>query len=64
MVQRTILRLPEVIAATGLARSTIYKAIKDGTFPASIPLGPRAVGWLSIHIDEWISQRISASRYQ
>jgi len=57
-----ILRLPEVINRTGLARSTIYQAITKGGFPSSIPLGPRAVGWLEHEIDEWIQQRVDQHR--
>ena len=29
-----ILRLTQVMARTGLARSTLYERIKDGAFPA------------------------------
>jgi len=39
-----ILRLPAVKAATGLSRSTIYARISEGTFPAPVALGGRAVG--------------------
>jgi len=31
----------------------------DGTFPPSIPLGPRAVGWDEAEIDAWIEARIA-----
>lgn len=58
----SILRLPAVKARTGLARSTIYLQVSEGTFPKPIALGPRAVGWVDSQIDEWISQRIEASR--
>jgi predicted DNA-binding transcriptional regulator AlpA len=33
------LRLPEVVARTGLARSSIYRRIGEGTFPAPVILG-------------------------
>jgi prophage regulatory protein len=58
----TILRLPAVKARTGLARSTIYLRIAQGTFPKPVNLGGRAVGWLQNEIDEWLKQRIEASR--
>ena len=45
LTAQTIMRRKEVEAATGLSRSTIYARIRDKTFPASIPLGLRAVGW-------------------
>ncbi len=39
-----IIRLKEVIDSTGLARSTIYKYIAEGTFPKPVSLGDRCVG--------------------
>jgi prophage regulatory protein len=57
-----ILRLPDVKAATGLSRSTIYLRIAEGTFPRPISLGGRAVGWLQAEIDDWMTRRIEYSR--
>jgi len=56
---RRFLRLPEVEIATGKKRSGIYQDIDDGTFPAPVPLGPRAVGWLETEIIEWQERRIA-----
>lgn len=53
-----ITRLPEVKALTGLSRSTIYQRISDGTFPAQVNLGARAVGWIEKDILDWIESRI------
>jgi prophage regulatory protein len=36
-----------------------YQDIVDGTFPAPVPLGPRAVGWLETEIMEWQERRIA-----
>ena len=58
----TILRLPAVKARTGLARSTIYLRISEGSFPKPIRLGVRTVGWLESEIEAWLSERIKASR--
>jgi prophage regulatory protein len=41
----TILRLPAVLAGTGLSRSTIYLRIAQGVFTHPVSLGARAVGW-------------------
>ena len=57
-----ILRLPDVISRTGLARSTIYLRIKEGTFPKPISLGDRAVGWLESDIEQWVKNQIQKSR--
>ena len=56
----TILRLPNVKKRTGLSRSSIYLGIKNGTFPQSCQLGPRAVGWDSRAIDKWIDDRVNS----
>lgn len=57
-----ILRLPEVKRRVGLARSSIYAALARKEFPAQIKLGRTAVGWLETEINDWIEQRVAASR--
>jgi prophage regulatory protein len=57
-----ILRLPSVKNRTGLSRSTIYLRMSEGSFPAPVSLGGRAVGWIEAEVDEWLKQRIEASR--
>lgn len=57
-----ILRLPTVKARTGLSRSTIYLRVSEGTFPKPVSLGGRAVGWIESEIQQWLEQRIEASR--
>ena len=57
-----ILRRPQVQARTGLSRSSIYQYIQDGHFPASVRLGPRAVGWLESAVNAWILGRMSPAR--
>jgi len=56
------LRLPEVMARTGLSRSTIYVRLAEGRFPEPVRLGPRAVGWIESEIDAWMQERIDRSR--
>ena len=62
MSEKTVWRLPEVMARTGLSRSTIYEQISNGEFPQRISLGPRAVGWLADEVEGWIQGRIDDSR--
>lgn len=57
-----ILRRPLVQQRTGLSRSTLYQYIKDGAFPAPLPLGPRAVGWLEQDVTNWIAARVKLAR--
>ena len=56
------LRLPEVLARTGLSRSTIYVRLEQGRFPRPVSLGARAVDWIEQEVDEWIRGRIATSR--
>lgn len=53
-----IIRLKEVTNSTGLARSTIYKYIAEGTFPKPVSLGDRCVGWVEGEVHDWILARI------
>ena len=46
-------------SVTGLACSTIYLQMKNGTFPKPIKLGERAVGWRMSEINAWLEQRIA-----
>jgi prophage regulatory protein len=57
-----ILRLPGVKARTGLSRSTIYLRVSEGRFPKPVSLGGRAVGWIEAEVDDWLNQKIEASR--
>lgn len=58
----SILRLQQVKAITGLSQSSIYALMTEGEFPANVQLSKRRVGWISSEINEWIEQRITASR--
>lgn len=52
-----IYRLPDVLTRTGLSRSTLYAMCAEGTFPAPIKLGLRAVGWAETEINAWLDSR-------
>ncbi len=58
----TVLRLPIVMARTGLSKSTIYAKIASGDFPEPINLGGRAVGWLADEVEAWLVARVEATR--
>lgn len=53
---RLFARLPTVMQATGLGRSTIYRLVASGSFPAPVHLGPRAVAWRWA-LDQWSESR-------
>jgi prophage regulatory protein len=53
-----LIRLKEVMHCSGLARSTIYKYVAEGTFPKPVPLGERTVAWIEAEVQKWIEVRI------
>jgi len=54
-----IIRMREVLRMVGLSRSTIYNRMDKGTFPAAVPLGEVAVGWLRSEVEQWIAEQVS-----
>lgn len=54
----SLLRLREVISRTGIPRSTLYKMISTGNFPAQIKISTKSVAWSSVAIDQWIDSLI------
>ena len=49
-----LLTCREVEKLTGLSRSTIYRKIRDGSFPAQVKVGAQAVRWRASGICTWI----------
>ncbi len=52
-----ILRQKDVQDITGLSRSTIYRHVNAGTFPAPIQLTDRLIGWHTRSIADWVAAR-------
>ncbi len=52
-----MLRMPEVLARTGLSRTTLWRRMRAGTFPAATSLGENSIGWPEHVIKEWIESR-------
>lgn len=50
-------RLPEVENRTGLGRSTIYRRVRRGEFPAPRDLGGRASAWWADDVMTWMRSR-------
>jgi prophage regulatory protein len=49
-----IIRLKTVLVRTGLSRSTIYRKIAEGTFPAQLKISAHGTGWHDSDISRWI----------
>ena len=54
-----IVRLKTVLARTGLSRSTIYRKIAEGTFPAQLQISANGAGWHESDINRWIADPAS-----
>ena len=51
----TLLRLQDVILATSIGSSTIYRKIAANQFPRPLRLGPGSVRWQTSEIIDWIA---------
>jgi predicted DNA-binding transcriptional regulator AlpA len=47
-------RLRDVMRISALSRSTIYRRVAEGRFPAPVHLGGRASAWSSFELQAWI----------
>lgn len=56
-----LLRLPDVEAATGLKKSSIYLLQQRGEFPRCVQVTPRCVAWAESAVLQWIQDRIAAA---
>jgi len=60
--QQRFIRRPEVERRSGLKRERIRQLEKLGQFPRRIPISPTCNVWVEAEIDQWIADRIYASR--
>ena len=54
------LRISEVLDRVGVSRPTIYRWMREGTFPKQISIGANSVVWLESDVTKWMDQRIGA----
>lgn len=57
-----LLRLPEVLARTGLKKTTLYKLMAEKKFPSQIMLTERCVGWDEDAVHDWILSKLEAAK--
>lgn len=58
----TLLRLPAVRQRVGLSTATIYRLVKQGTFPRPLKLGAQSVAWIEAEIQQWLRTCFVRSR--
>lgn len=61
-MSQSLIRLSEVQRRTGYSKAWIYRLMADKRFPTSIKIGSRAIAFIESEVDEWINERIEASR--
>ncbi len=54
---KTIIRFPTVQRKTGLSRTTLWRRVKDGSFPEPVKISARTIGWFSDEIQDWCTSR-------
>jgi len=54
MLTNRILRVRDVMAMTGLKRTTLYLKVRESQFPKPVQLGARAVGWREAEVRGWV----------
>ena len=54
---KRILRIVDVVAETGLSRTTIWRLSRKGGFPPAIKLTPTAIGWYADEVRAWVASR-------
>lgn len=54
-----LIRLPEVIAVTGLSRSLVYELEAGGKFPKRCALTERTSAWVWSEVQAWVRNRIA-----
>jgi prophage regulatory protein len=55
-----LMRMPEVVAATGYTKASIYRLIEEGKFPRPVHLcGGRAAGWVADEVYALIDNAIA-----
>lgn len=51
----------EVESRTSLSRTTIYRKMREGTFPVPLKISERAVRWSLSEIEAWLDGRPRAN---
>ena len=57
-----LLRLPQVIDATGLGKTTIYALQAEGDFPMRVKVTAHSVAWVEEEVQAWLTARIERAR--
>jgi len=57
-----MLRLPQVIHATGLGKTKIYELQGQGNFPMRVKITSHSVAWVEEDVQAWLAARIYSNQ--
>ena len=49
-----LMRRADVLALAGVSKSSLYRFVEEGRFPAPVPLGPCATRWVAHEVSAWL----------
>ena len=52
-----IVRMPEITLRASLSRTTIWRKVRSGEFPAPVQLSSNAIGWHAHIFEQWLNTR-------
>jgi len=52
-----LIRKPVVLQRCGISQSSLYRQIKEGTFPRPILISERCVAWVEHEVDAWMEAK-------
>lgn len=53
-----IIRLKTVLDRAGFSRATLYRKIKEGTFPAQVRISVHGSGWHESAVNRWVADPV------
>tara|TARA_R110001599_G_scaffold336565_1_gene554387 strand:- start:30829 stop:31050 length:222 start_codon:yes stop_codon:yes gene_type:complete len=53
-----LIRMPQLLRVIPLSRNTIYKKMRDGSFPQSVKLSSNSVAWRESDIVDWLDSLV------
>lgn len=51
--QPKFIREPQVLERLPFSKPTLHRKVKEGSFPAPVKIGARAVAWITSEVEEW-----------
>ena len=52
-----VLRIPDVCAVTKLGKSTVWRMVKEGRFPAPHKISARVTAWTALSVKAWLENK-------